>query len=258
MVPEDSVTKVLLAPIYIPIGILGGIFDIFLIHPISVIPDSVEDTADLFWDPDDDLGYVTLMGTIPGRVIITPLFFTLSWMGRSLFDIETNRTSNNKPEIDPGKLLEQLLKANDRAGMEEWFGTYHHHKKDYSNLVRKVYFNFSESQGANTEIQIQNAALYYLSAHRRFPQNEPFLLKEFQKLIFNSEQRPHPGKLHVLLNAIIENRSGNGSAIILEFLSSDQKITNEDLLKYIQAIITIGNEEHIDQIKKRLSAGNSR
>ncbi len=89
LIPDEAPAKYYAAPIYIPLGIIGGMIDVFVIHPIRVIPASVNQTIDKLW-VSDEKGYVTRMGSIPFLTIATPIFFTFDWMFRAFGDKNEN------------------------------------------------------------------------------------------------------------------------------------------------------------------------
>ena len=86
--PDSTGARVLLFPVIFPTGLVAVVLDTFIVHPVSVIDDAIEDTGDVLWDNWDwDTEYVTECASIPWRALMTPLFFTGDLLGRSIFDI---------------------------------------------------------------------------------------------------------------------------------------------------------------------------
>ncbi|MEI1280453.1 hypothetical protein V6Z05_19125 [Leptospira venezuelensis] len=84
--PESTPAKIALAPIFIPVGLTSLVLDVFIIHPISVIPDAIDDTYKAVWK-DPSGGVVFQAVVFLPKVVISPLFFLVTFLGRSGFDI---------------------------------------------------------------------------------------------------------------------------------------------------------------------------
>ncbi len=85
MVPENQPSRALMAPIYIPVGLMAGVLDAFIVHPIRMLPRAAEDTSDALWEFSDETGYVTHAGSVVYRAGFSPIFFSLVWLARSAF-----------------------------------------------------------------------------------------------------------------------------------------------------------------------------
>lgn len=115
LVPEDTGKKILAAPLFIPLGLVAGILDLFIVHPIIRIPDAFNDTISLLWTPRGN-GYVTNMGFLPISVVLTPIVFTLDLLARSSFDINGNvDRSRIESNPVPKKTVYEALESGDRA-----------------------------------------------------------------------------------------------------------------------------------------------
>ncbi|PJZ75798.1 hypothetical protein [Leptospira neocaledonica] len=84
--PRSVPSKIALAPIFIPVGLTSLVLDTFIIHPISVIPDALNDTYKVVWkDPSGGVVFQTAI-FLP-KVAVSPIVFLASFLGRSGFDI---------------------------------------------------------------------------------------------------------------------------------------------------------------------------
>ena len=89
LVPDDTGLFLATLPVTLPLGVASIVADTVIAHPCRVIDDAYRDAAKI-WDSDSlefDEAYYTEMSFLPVRVLVTPLVFTGSFLGRSLFDI---------------------------------------------------------------------------------------------------------------------------------------------------------------------------
>ncbi|PNV74530.1 hypothetical protein [Leptospira inadai] len=83
--PESAPAQIALAPIIIPVGVLSLLLDAFVLHPISVIPDALEDTYKVIWkDPTGGVVFQTIV-FLP-KLAVSPVFFLVDFLGRSGID----------------------------------------------------------------------------------------------------------------------------------------------------------------------------
>ncbi|EQA45446.1 putative lipoprotein [Leptospira broomii serovar Hurstbridge str. 5399] len=83
--PESAPAQIALAPIFIPVGVLSLLLDAFVLHPISVIPDALEDTYKVIWkDPTGGVVFQTIV-FLP-KLAVSPVFFLVDFLGRSGID----------------------------------------------------------------------------------------------------------------------------------------------------------------------------
>ncbi len=116
MVPETQPSRLLLAPIYIPVGLMAGVLDAFIIHPIRMIPRAAQDTDEALWEFSDETGYVTHTGSIIYRAGFSPIFFTVAWLGRSAFASGAPDDAEAPPERPEGT-YEDFLNNRNRDGI---------------------------------------------------------------------------------------------------------------------------------------------
>ncbi|TGK44598.1 hypothetical protein [Leptospira andrefontaineae] len=115
LVPEDTGKKIIAAPLFIPLGLVAGILDLLIVHPIIRIPDAFNDTVSLLWTPRGN-GYVTNMGFLPISIVLTPIVFSLDLLARSSFDINGNvDRSRIESNPVPKKTVYEALESGDRA-----------------------------------------------------------------------------------------------------------------------------------------------
>ena len=99
LVPESTGGKILAAPVVLPVGVAAGILDAFIFHPITVIDDAYDDTADALWR-DSELEYVAYCGSLPFKAAATPVVFSVDFAGRSMFAIPHRGPRRREPPKD--------------------------------------------------------------------------------------------------------------------------------------------------------------
>ena len=116
MVPETQPSRLLLAPIYIPVGLMAGVLDAFVVHPVRMIPEALKDTDDALWEFSDESGYVTHAGSIVYRGAFSPVFFAAVWLARSAF-IGLDGAETEAPADRPEGSYEDFLRTGNKPGL---------------------------------------------------------------------------------------------------------------------------------------------
>lgn len=84
--PKSTATRILVAPVAIPVGLLTLTSDIVIIHPVSSLyPASIDAYKYLWADPSGGPIFQTFL-FIP-KLVLTPPFILLDTVVRSLFDV---------------------------------------------------------------------------------------------------------------------------------------------------------------------------
>jgi hypothetical protein len=89
LVPASQGAFVATLPLTVPVGLLAILTDTFVAHPIQVVDDAADDTADLWRGIDLEKRYYTDAGLMPVRAVASPIWFVGSFLGRSMFDIRS-------------------------------------------------------------------------------------------------------------------------------------------------------------------------
>lgn len=84
--PRTTAAKVALSPIVIPVGFVTLLADVFVLHPLSTIPQDAEDTSRLLWENPSG-GIVQQTFLLLPKLICTPIVFVGDFLLRSIFDI---------------------------------------------------------------------------------------------------------------------------------------------------------------------------
>ncbi|MCB9876947.1 MAG: hypothetical protein H6835_05010 [Planctomycetes bacterium] len=92
LVPEGDGLFYATLPLTVPGGLLALLTDSFVVHPAQIVDDAFDDAGELWVENDPDWGdaYYTEMAFLPFRVVLTPVVFAGSFVGRSLFDIPSD------------------------------------------------------------------------------------------------------------------------------------------------------------------------
>ncbi len=237
LVPETQPKKILYAPLYIPLGIIGGVLDIFLIHPtLQTIP-AYEDTIDLLWDIQFH-GYMTEMGTLPIRAVVTPAFFTFDWLIRSAFDV-SDRRSGKKP-VEEETSEEQ---------MEQWIA-----KKDKNAIIQLINQSYAKSKIPKEKETL--ARLLKEFPHEKHPDVHVTVVNytcdknfaDFEDLLISF---PSPKYSPSQLACFQRNKSKKASKVILQILLKED-LPNDVFTNYIQTLLYIGEKEDVQILKSKL------
>jgi len=89
LVPASPAGFALALPVTVPLGLLSILVDTFVAHPLQVVDDAYHDSADLWRDIDLEHAYYTEAGVVPLRAVATPVWYLLSFLGRSMFAFES-------------------------------------------------------------------------------------------------------------------------------------------------------------------------
>jgi len=85
--PGSTGGRIALAPAMVPVGTVALVADMFVVHPVCVIPDAADDVYELYWKP-RDIDWLRKTLLFPVIVIATPPTFLFDWLGRSIFHFE--------------------------------------------------------------------------------------------------------------------------------------------------------------------------
>ena len=85
--PSTTTGRWLAAPVALPVGIVAGVTDAIVLHPLSQIDDAWSDTADVVWDFADNTEFRTSL-LVPLSAVATPIVFGATWLFRSVFDLQ--------------------------------------------------------------------------------------------------------------------------------------------------------------------------
>ena len=84
--PESITAKILLSPIFVPVGAATLALDAVIVHPISEIPNAWSDTSEAIWEEPEGSPLWQTFLLVP-KIVISPIFFSFDWILRSLFDV---------------------------------------------------------------------------------------------------------------------------------------------------------------------------
>lgn len=110
-VPESDGAFYAALPLTVPVGLCAIVVDTLVAHPIQVADDAFDDAADLWRDIDYEHAYYTQSGLLPVRAVATPLWFTLSFLGRSCFDVPSDAAVEVRAEQRQAVERQRLLDA---------------------------------------------------------------------------------------------------------------------------------------------------
>ncbi|HEB53484.1 MAG TPA: hypothetical protein ENI87_09545 [bacterium] len=85
--PSSEGGRWLASPVALPVGLLAGVADAVVVHPLSQIDDAWGDTVEFLWEFDRDDQFRNVLMT-PLSAVATPVVFGVDWLGRAIFDID--------------------------------------------------------------------------------------------------------------------------------------------------------------------------
>ncbi|EOQ89285.1 hypothetical protein LEP1GSC202_1251 [Leptospira yanagawae serovar Saopaulo str. Sao Paulo = ATCC 700523] len=200
LIPKDGNLRIIAAPIYLPLGVGAGILDVFIIHPIAVIPDAAEDTIGVLWTSQNS-GYYTKLGAIPFSALATPPFFIMAWSYHWFFN------DNDRPhEVDTRTTVPTKLNT-----FEDW------KKKMYEAIQDK-------------DLQKMYEYVYEFEKFRRNPETVLILIEVRERLAKQKKQNEETN----LLSSILSFPSSNEKVrkyILQEFLISDSSLNFRQFIR---------------------------
>ena len=126
LVPDATVPFAAALPLTLPLGLGAILVDTFVAHPLQVVDDAADDTADLWRGLDFEHHYYTQSGLAPLRAVATPVWFLVSFLGRSCFDIRSGADREHDQQamvVQARAQLQRWLAALAAGGHETWTGT---------------------------------------------------------------------------------------------------------------------------------------
>lgn len=235
LVPDKQPQKILLAPLYIPIGVVGGILDIFIIHPAIQTVSAYVDTKDFLWNIRFN-GYMTEMGSLPIRIAASPVVFTIDWLIRSAFDVSPSVQSKPPEDISDEQMNNFITKRDKSAIVQYINNSYNKAKfpKEREVMIRLL-TEFSYEKDNDVHVTTVN----YI-CEKNFSEYEDLLL---------SIQIPNYSPSQ--LACFNRRRSKKASKTILEQVKRTD-LSNEVFANYIQTIFYIGEKDDIQYVKMKL------
>jgi hypothetical protein len=231
LVPKKQPARILAAPLYLPVGIVAGVTDIFIVHPIKQLPDAYKDVTESLWKINFN-GHITEMGTLPIRTVLSPIVFSVAWLMRSAFDFDF---SHPVQEPEPNLSLEKAYSEKDTAKMSEWMGQCKFKNNEERQIARKIFQEYKNIEHQELYNNTVHCLCYY-----NFKDNEDFFVSQIEKDFDNS-----------LLYCYSNHQSDKVSKEILRILQS-KELTNEQFVDFINTIFRIGNQEDIQKLKEKV------
>lgn len=97
--PQSVAGRWVAAPVALPVGVVAGLTDAVIVHPVTQIDDAWVDTVDVVWDFDAATDFRKVLRT-PLSAAATPVVFGVTWVWRSVFDISDSYESPPPPEVE--------------------------------------------------------------------------------------------------------------------------------------------------------------
>jgi len=97
--PPTPAGRAALAPLALPAGLLAGVLDAVVIHPVTAADEAWGDTVELLWTPEDESRLRRAVLT-PFMAAATPPVLAGSWLRRSLAPITPRDEDDDEPPED--------------------------------------------------------------------------------------------------------------------------------------------------------------
>ena len=83
---ESTAGRIAAAQVFVPVGTLTAMTDAAIVHPYCAIPEAADDTWELILEDPEGSDFRQVILFLP-KVVITPVIFTVDWIGRILFPL---------------------------------------------------------------------------------------------------------------------------------------------------------------------------
>ncbi len=100
LVPGSEAAFWATLPLTVPVGLGAIVLDTLVVHPVQVMDDAWDDAAWLWRDgrPDFAGRYYSELAFLPVRAAVTPITFAGSFLGRSMFAVSPEQSSEERAE----------------------------------------------------------------------------------------------------------------------------------------------------------------
>lgn len=233
MVPSSTSMRVVASPVVVPVGIAAGVLDVFVVHPIVVLPAVARDTKGVWTHRAN--GYVTDMGTVIPRAAVTPVVFAGSWAGRSFFNV--GRGATRAPSLTN---IDTAISTGNRTAVRQW-------------LVAR------DTRGTNPETSARlrtivekfggEADLHLMAINKLFEnrENHPFLLDQLRAATSGATEVP-------MVRGFAAWRSREAGEVMLQKIFVEPMPVDRINL-YLTALLRIGDPDQIRRLTERLKGG---
>ena len=86
LTPDSNAARWAVAPLAVPVGLVGAAADIAVVHPVQVIDDAWGDTVELLWTPRGESRFRRAV-MLPLVTVATPIVFVSDWLWRAAFAV---------------------------------------------------------------------------------------------------------------------------------------------------------------------------
>ena len=233
LIPETYPAKALLAPVYLPVGIAGGIVDIFIIHPALQIKPSFIETKNFLWKIKFN-GYFSEMGSLPVRAAISPVFFSLGFLFRSAFDLDSDGeySAANQTKKEG---IEKLLEQKNTTGIINWIFITEISIKD-RDTIQKIFKEYP----ASSDSGIYPSLVGKLCAEKLYLEYEDILISLFPD---NSNTN--------LTYCFTRQKSKKFSRILLKSIMSSD-LPPDKFHEYLIVLLNINNPDDIKTLRAQI------
>jgi len=233
LVPEKYPNKVLLAPVYLPIGIAGGILDIFIIHPALQIKPSFLETKNFLWKIKFN-GYFSEMGSLPVRAAFSPVFFSLGFLFRSAFDLDSD-FEYSAANQEKKESIENLLEQKNTTGIINWIYSTQISIKE-KDTIQKIFKEYP----ATSDSGIYPSLVGKLCGEKLYGEYEDFLISLFPS---NSNSN--------LTYCFTRQKSKKFSRVLLKTIMSSE-LPPEKFQEYLVVLLNINDTEDIKTLRVKI------
>lgn len=233
LIPEKYPAKAILAPIYIPLGVVGGILDVFVIHPALQIKPALLETKKTLWSIQFN-GYFTEMGSLPIRLILSPAYFSLDFLMKSTFDLDSERDYSLENR-EKKESIETLLTQKNTNGIINWV-----YYTQITIKEKEVIQNILTQYPANSENGVYPSVIEKLCSDVLYKEYEDFLISLFPS---NSNNN--------LTYCLTRKKSKKFSSILLNSVMSS-KLSSENFQEYMEILLKIQDPEDLKTLRLKL------
>ena len=104
LAPTRTASRLLAAPVALPVALVAAATDAVILHPLSQIDDAWCDTRTAIWDFEGSSDFRKML-LVPLSAVATPVVFSVTWLFRASFDVTDSVVATSSGQ-DGGLQLE--------------------------------------------------------------------------------------------------------------------------------------------------------
>lgn len=207
MVPEHPVAKTAALPFTVTTGVVAFTADAFILHPATVIDDSARDTNDALWNVNWEKKYVSQVASLPWRTVLTPVYFTARFLGRSMFMIP--KRGPVVPAVIDLPRYEEMIR-NGKAGeavteLNQYENNHRHQLAQDPALMARIQLLKLKAYEQAEEVRYEPWPFF--GVYAGYVDADPEIAKEFYEILDRMEKSESPTKRSIAYSVTLNQKT---------------------------------------------------